>query len=203
MSTWKILMIMSLLGLVACAYHTPPTVVSMTTYNPYPVVLQPDPPNNRLLVISPPQGVDASGKKNGWIGFDYGESGKITLKLNTLNNNPACTDNEVTSAEWVITKVELSNNGKKSTQKGRDFGSKQPDWLTRSFPDASPNGVLFDKPKADGVLSFEFGNENNNNKNQPAAWAYYQVTATKCLGSNVDGSDITLQIDPGVGNRGK
>jgi len=171
-----------------------------TDYESFTVVLEPKegPPGTWTLdVLSEPQGWEAGSaepvKKPGYVGFAPKKFGSITLSLNQLPQNPQCTTNPSTSAEWVITRIALSKNGNKDTQKGINFGSNQGGWLTSAFPQADGDGIVLDVPKSEGVVTFTVGNRNNNNGRQ---WAYYEVTATRCL----DGE--TAVTDPGWQNGG-
>jgi hypothetical protein len=184
-------------------------------YENYTVVLEPNesPPGTWTLeVLTGPQGWNANSggpvsecednspgnkgdpvKQPGYVGFAPEKFGSVTLSLNQRPQNNKCTDDLTTSADWVITKIALSKNGNKCTQKGKNFGSNQRGWLTSAFPQADDDGIVLNVPKSEGVVSFTVGNRNNHRGRQ---WAYYQVTATRCS----DGE--TAVTDPGWQNGG-
>ncbi len=160
----------------------------------FTVVLNPNLDENRLDILSPPQGWDKVDKKNGWVGFDLNESGTVTFIMNELPSKSVCTDDPETSAGWVITKFELTKNGKKETQKGHNFGTQQKGWIERAFPQMNPDdGSVLNADKSKASISFVLDNLNNDDKQRTS---YYQVTATRCS----DG--LSLMTDPGIGNRG-
>lgn len=169
-------------------------------YRNYTVTLKPS--DKALEITSDPQGWEANktwraddGKqtlknKKGYVGFERNTYGSILLALEQFPSGSTCTDDPGT---WVITRIALSKNGNRNTQKGNNFGSNQSGWLTNAFPQADENGIVLDVDKSAGVASFLMHNSNNDEGKQ---WAYYEVTATRCS----DGATATT--DPAIQNGG-
>lgn len=170
-------------------------------YKPFTVELKPPSGSDtELEVVSGPQGIDNSGKENGWVGFGEGDLGTITFDLRGEGGSGTKNQchNSGPSAKWVITKIRLSDNGDTDTQKGLNFGNPQDEWLVHAFPGVEKDtGVIYDVKRLEGTTSVAIFNMNDH----PASWgvkiAYYEVTASECS------SDKTATTDPGVGNRGR
>lgn len=182
-------------GLISgCAPATSLNLLS-TDFESYTVVVVPNVAENRLDIITPPQGLDATGKNNGWVGFGRGKYGTILFTLNELPSRPACNADPALSAEWVLTLVQLTKNGNPVTQKGNNFGTSQQGWIEDAFPQMdSQDGVAFAATKDSGRTRFTLENLNNNNGRRDA---YYQLKATRCS------DNLELTTDPGVGNGGR
>ena len=181
---------------VLCAACAAP-IMEPDTFNcaceNYGVVLKPNLATNTLDVETWPQGWEKAGKQKGWVGFSPGKSGTITFNLNADPEKPVCTNDPNTSAKWVISKIELSNNGHPQSQKGNNFGTSQTGWIANAFPQMnSANGEIIDS--GIGSIAVVVKDLNNHNGNQTA---YYQITAKRCS----DGHP--LMTDPGIGNGGR
>lgn len=185
------------LAILLSGCRTAPADLDMSTtdFESYTVVLVPNLQTNQLDVISDAQGSDKDDKQKGWVGFARGKYGSINFALNELPAKSACTNNPATSADFVITKLELTKNGDPQIQKGKDFGTNQNGWIEKAFPQMnSANGVVIDVEKSKGSTSFVLENKNNDRSQRTA---YYQITATRCS------DDLSLVTDPGIGNGGR
>lgn len=133
--------------------------------------------------------------KNGCVQFGKGTMGTIEFRLD--NGQLGTTCQAVPSAEWVITKVQLSSSGNPATEKGV-FGGKQPQWIVSAFPPINgKNGTLYDQPdisKATQSVTII----NLNNHEGSVKTAYYEVTASSCADRSK-----TILIDPAIRNKGK
>jgi hypothetical protein len=170
-------------------------------YKPFTVELKtPSGSDTELEVVSGPQGIDKGGKKDGWVGFGEDDLGTITFDLKGEGGGSTknqCHDSGP-SANWVITKIRLSDNGDAATQKGLNFDNPQAEWLVHAFPGVEEDtGVIYDVDKSEGTTSVAIFNMNDHPASLGPKIAYYEVTASKCS------SDKTATTDPGVGNRGK
>ena len=177
----------------ACAGPRMEIDLLSSDFENYQVVLEPDVELKLLKVITPAQGWEKDGKNAGWVGFARGKNGTITFTLNALPVKPVCTADAANSAEWVISKVELSKNGNPQSQKGSNFGTNQKGWIEDAFPQMNPdNGVI--KGGGTGTIAVVVQDLNNHRGGQTG---YYQVTAKRCS----DG--LELVTDPGFGNGGR
>jgi hypothetical protein len=186
-----------IIALLCAACASPPREINILSSNfeNYTVILRPNPKAQSpvLEIVSPAQGFESDGKKNGWVGFSRGKNGTILFTLDALPSKPLCTDDPANSAEWVISKVELTKNGNPQTEKGNIFGTPETGWIESAFPQMnSSNGVIEDP--AIGSIAVVVQNLNNNNG---AMTAYYQITARRCS----DGYE--LKTDPGLRNGGR
>lgn len=181
--------------LVGCAPMPNGTETNGPEFQPYTVVLEPNLTTNTLDVITPAQGWESAGKQNGWVGFYPETYGAILFTMNELPIKNACTSDSTTTAQWVITKFELTKNGNPQTQKGNNYGTNQTGWIANAFPQMNPaNGEALNVSKAEGRISFLLEDLNNDTSQRTA---YYQITATRCS----DG--YSLKTDPGLGNGGR
>jgi len=191
----QVMMLMALLLLTACS-PTPGRIQNDEAFSEnnkdFPVEL--DVIDGELVVTSPPQGDDSTGKQNGWVGFPQGSHGLIRFKLKGEEGKIGCTNDPKTSAEWVMTQVVLSKFGDKETQKGEKFGTRQTGWIARAFPTISESGYLVNESISTAQTSAVLINLNNNNGQQ---MAFYEIEVQRC-----DGSGEPLRTDPGIGNRG-
>ena len=153
---------------------------------------KPNPAPGSIKVKSKPQGWQKNNKKDGYIGYDKGQSGFTAFSIKKEDLGDSCAE----SAEWVITKLELASAGDTSTEKGNNFGQPQPRWLKEAFPAVDlSNGELFGvADKADGRT---FLLVHNANAQKGYRFIYYRLTLTRCS----DG--LELQTDPGWGNGGR
>jgi hypothetical protein len=155
------------------------------------VWLDPKPAQNTVKVKTPPQGWKKKNRKDGYIGYDKGQSGITFFGVKQKNLGGSC---ETDTADWVITRLRLSANGNETTEKGSGFGTSQPAWLQEAFPNVNlSDGILFETDKAHGVTFLPVYNAN---AQKGPRFIYYEVTLTNCA----DGSSLTT--DPGWGNGG-
>ncbi len=191
-----------LLGCSAQGPNPPMTVFSRDVAAiQYGVVLQPT--ANKLMVRTAPKGWERNGKKDGYVGFAKGESGLLTFGLKGEDVGSYCPFNTDGTADWVITKIELSATGDPVTEKGTNFGRDQSayPWLKEAFPGVDlSNGRVFpaigknpeDKNEGRGSVTIFSANEQAGD-----TFTYYQVTATRCS------SGATVETDPGIRNGGR
>jgi len=151
--------------------------------------------DGKLEVISDPQGDDVTGKNKGWVGFARGTHGIIRFVLLGEEGKTGCTDDPGTSAEWVMTQVALSQSGNRTTQKGRDFGDRPPNWMAKEFPTISVNGYLVNEPTSTAKTSAVLINVNGNSGRM---MAFYEIEVSRC-----DDPGVKLKTDPGIGNAGR
>lgn len=164
-------------------------------FESYSVELQANLAENRLDILTPAAGWGKAGKKNGWVGFARGKFGTVTFSMKEESAHTTCTIDPDTSADWVLTKIELTKNGHPPTQKGHDFGTRQKGWIERAFPQMDPSdGSVLDVDKSKASISFVLDDLNNDRNPR---YPYYQITATRCS----DG--LSLMTDPGLGNGGR
>jgi hypothetical protein len=140
--------------------------------------------------------------KMGCIRFSVDDFGLITFYLGNKDKPKTCD----TNAQWVISKVELSDEGYLVDDSGTAvvsnkgiFDGDLPDWLAEAFPQVNKTtGVLYEaKPAKDGVSRVVALNLNNNAKTDPKD-IWYQVTVAECK----DDSDVVLISDPRFENEG-
>ena len=159
----------------------------------FDVLLQAKPNQGYVKIDSAPQGWRNSRKRNGYVGFDRGESGEIRFKIKTEKRRD-CAD----GAKWVITRLQLTADGATNTEKGeRDsFGTDQPAWLREAFEslDNDQGDYFRAKTLNDGVTTLTVVNDN---QQRGSRWIYYQITVDSC-----DGED-RLRTDPVIRNGGK
>jgi hypothetical protein len=152
--------------------------------------------DGKLAIISEPQGDDARGRKNGWVGFAKGKFGTITFAMKDYETKTACTNEPATRAEWVLTKLMLTTWEDANTEKGEKFGSRQKGWLRKAFPTLNNDyGVAVNEGITTAQTSTVLLNANNNNGQQTA---YYEITASRC-----DGVGDPLVTDPAIRNGGR
>ena len=183
------------IALLCAACTSPPEQLNLLSqdFENYQVILIPSLAEKRLDVYSEAQGWEKDGKNKGWVGFAPGKSGTITFTLNALPLKPVCTADEATTAEWVISKVELTKNGNPQTQKGHNFGSEQRGWIERAFPQMDPETGKIEGGGI-GTIAVVVQDLNNDRGKQTG---YYQVTARRCS------DDLELVTDPGFSNGGR
>lgn len=160
------------------------------------VSLDAKPNQGGVKVLSRAQGWQKSGKKNGYVGYEQGESGLtlFTIKKEDLGATCSATDAE-DQAEWVITRLQLATEGDPETEKGSNFGQPQPAWLQEAFPAVDlSNGDLYRASAANGQTFIAVYNAN---QQEGYRFIYYQVTLTRCS----DGYSISS--DPAWGNGGR
>jgi len=191
------LIILTMIVVVTCTACAPYTTKSInllsSDFESYTVILEPDLVDDVLDIKTGAQGFDSAGKEKGWVGFAVGKNGIITFTLNALPTRSVCTDVADTTAEWVISKIELTKTGNPVTQKGNNFDTSQTGWIDNEFPQMdSTNGRINDK--GIGTISVNVQNLNNNRGRQNA---YYRITAKRCA----DGKELVA--DPGIGNGGR
>lgn len=190
-----LLILVSVAGLLTGCASTQSLNLLGNDFKAFTVVVVPNVAENRLDIITPPQGLDSSGKQNGWVGFERGSYGTILFTLNELPSRPRCHTDPALSAEWVLTLVQLTKTGNPTTQKGSNFGSKQEGWIENAIPQMDPaDGIAYEKTKNNGLTSFMLANLNNNSGRKDG---YYQIKAKRCT----DGFE--LATDPGWGNGGR
>lgn len=185
------------LAILLSGCRTAPADLDMSTtdFESYTVVLVPNLQTNQLDVMTDPQGWDKDDKQKGWVGFARGKYGSVNFVLNELPSKSVCTDTPSTSADFVITKLELTKNGNPQTQKGKNFGTNQTGWIENAFSQMNPaDGVVIDVDKSKGSTSYVLENKNNDRSQRKA---YYQITVTRCS------DDLSLMTDPGIGNGGR
>ena len=160
-------------------------------------------------IITPGQGAKASGRGNGYVGFDVDEAGWTTFMI--INESPFATCNapkggKQKAADWVITRIELSDTGSKVNDsrgkpklKGDNFGSSVPPWVWQSFTNVdSGTGVVFTAAKDAAPTFVNIYNGNaHDNENLGEKLIYYRVQLTPC-----DGGE-PFWADPAWGNGGK
>jgi hypothetical protein len=169
----------------------------------YEVSLRPDLGQDLLVPTSPPQGWESSGEDDGYVGFEPDTYGDVIFVLEGEElGKTRCTNDVATSANWVITSIEITRFKHPQKKKGDKFGKSQrkswwnKGWLLKAYPNASEEGVFFRKSKNQGIIYAAITNENNNDAKKPEL-GWYQVEATRCS----DGH--TVKTDPGVRNGGK
>jgi hypothetical protein len=188
------LKILTMIVVVACTACATTTINLLSTdFESYTVILTPNLGTNVLDIVTGPQGSDSVGKQNGWVGFALDKNGTITFTMNALPSKSVCTGVADTTAEWVISKIELTKTGIPATQKGINFGTAQNGWIETAFPQMDESNGNVDAVGI-GTISVVVQNLNNNIGMQNS---YYRITAERC--SNGD----ELMADPGVGNGGR
>jgi len=188
------LLVMSILLLCAACARLPTEInILSSNFENYPVILRPNLATQKLDIVSPPQGDQKQGKKNGWVGFARGKNGTILFTLDALPSKPVCTADVTTSAEWVISKIELTQNGNPQEEKGNNFGTSQSGWIVGAFPQMNPGNGKIEDASIDSIAIAVWDLNNNNG----AMTAYYQITARRCS----DGYE--LKTDPAIRNGGR
>jgi len=186
--------------LAACVSHPnqpPEALLAEIGKVQYGVTLQPS--GNELKIKTPAKGWKSKDRKNGYVGFDVGQSGLLTFGIKNEDIDESCKPpNGSGVADWVITKIELSATGNPVTEKGTDFGKDQSSypWLKEAFPAVElTDGLIFNAPTlADGRTSVTIYSAN---QQKGETLTYYLVTATRCLNGD------TVKSDPGIRNGGR
>lgn len=152
----------------------------------------------KLKASSAAQGWKSKGKKDGYVGWEKGQSGLVFFNLKNEDSGHVCGDSSKgKDAKWVITELYLSAfpEGPSADEKGQ-FGGEQPAWLKEAFPQVDlSNGKVFKTDKKDGVTFLSLANAN---EQVGEKFIYYQITAEEC---KEGGKKLTL--DPGIRNGGK
>lgn len=183
-----------------CATYSMRPASVPTTRN-FVVQLQPkvNASKNDLQIKTKPQGVGKNGRKDGYVGFGEDESGFIVLTLKGEEPGDRCPGAaDPGTANWVISRVDLSASGDPDTEKGDAFGESQPDWLALAFPDVDldDGSVFAADPGEEGTTTVVL---DDNNGQEGERFIYYRVTAQKCGGAP---GDVAV-TDPMVRNTGK
>ncbi len=194
-----ILALLALL-LTACApnqYHPNESHHINAAEIQYNVVLKPT--GNQLKIDGKAKGWKKDGKKNGYVGFDKGQSGLVTFGIRKESVGDTCAAvGEEGDATWVITKILLTATGNPSTEKGSNWGGDQSayPWLKEAFPgvDLTDGSIFTTKNLMEGRSSVSIYSAN---EQVGETFTYYKVYASKCNGSAV------AETDPGIGNGGR
>lgn len=159
-----------------------------------------DPTKSSVQVKSKSQGWKKSGKKEGYVGFDEGESGWIFFGVKNEDMGDTCPV-DGGNAGWVISKISLSDSGDAGDEKGDNFGVSQDAWLQKAFPQVTlSNGVIYDESAPGASPGQTFAGIFNANATDDEVEVYYEVELRDCS----DGSGKTrLKTDPMVGNGGR
>lgn len=193
----QLALVLAMALLLAACSSSPPRamndLVKSDDFEQYLVNLVVD--DGELKVVSPPQGDDAQGKKDGWVGFARGKYGIITFALPDHLERPKCTADPATSAEWVMTEVVLSKDGNRNDQKGKNFGDRLTGWIVNAYPTLSEDGYLVNESVGTARSFAVLMNVNNNSGRQ---MAFYEIEVRRC-----DGTGTPLRTDPGIGNGGR
>ena len=182
--------------LTACAAQ--PAAPSKGKVKNFGISLEAKPSQNSVKILSKPQGDRKAGKKNGYVGFAKGESGKVLFTVKKEDLSDTCDG----TAEWVITQVALTAYGDETKEKGDEttFDKKQPTWLKDAFPDTDPgnNGYVLNVTK-DKAQTFAI--VQNDNAQAGDELIYYRVTLTPC--DDLGGKLKLLVTDPAIRNGGR
>lgn len=157
------------------------------------VSMEAKPGQGTVKLLSKAQGWKKSGKNNGYVGYDQGESGFTLFTIKKEDLSATCAD----GAEWVITQMALTTQGDANSQKGAEttFGKKQPAWLRDAFPDVDlDTGYLLDVGIQEGRTFLIVDNANNQVGEK---LIYYKVTLSPCDGGQ------SYSTDPAWGNGGR
>ena len=160
-------------------------------------------------IDSPPQGNRAGGRGNGYVGYGLNKAGWTTFQI--ISESPLATCEASGGAgskraKWVITRLEVSDSGKKTTTRngmpkleGEDFGTSVPDWVTKSIIEADPaDGVVFEADKRVAPTFVQVYNANAQpNATMGEKLIYYRIQLTRCS----DGHSVWA--DPAWGNDGR
>lgn len=194
MNTRLLIAIVLVLTLGACSSQQVVNQAMSTNVN-YGVRLdpKPNPAPGRVNILSKAQGDKKSGKKNGYVGYAQGEQGITVFFIK--NEDPA--DSCGNGANWEITQLRLASQGDPTTEKGSNFGAKQPAWLALAFPGVNlAGGVLF--PQTAGQPGVTFLPVFNANQTDKPVDVYYELTLKSCTSPFT-----TITTDPMWGNGGK
>jgi len=185
------IVLMAALMLASCAV----TIPRSGNLENYLVEFTAAPGDTTLKVHSSPR--DCANGKKGCIEFEKGRLGTVTFQFKGDQKDRDC--NTAPPAQWVITRVELSDTPDGDTGKGV-FGGSQPPWLVAAFPGVDDtNGLLYENTNQKASRSVTFIDLNNHNSTEGDKIVYYQVTASNCDAENPQ----TIKIDPSIRNRGK
>lgn len=194
----QILLILTVFLIAACAPQ--PVAPAKGKIKNFGISLEakPNPSPGRVKILTKAQGSGKAGKKDGYVGFEEGESGVVLFKVKNGDFSATCAD----TAEWVITQVALTAFKDKNSDKGDEqtFGQPQPSWMQEAFPDIDPkkNGYVLDVDKNDAQT---FVVLRNDNAQEGEKLIYYRVTLTPC--DDQDGKLKPLQTDPAIRNGGR
>ena len=192
----QILLIVAVFLITACAPQ--PVVPAKGKFKNFGISLEAKSSQGKVKILSKPQGMNKNGKQNGYIGFEYGQSGNVLFTVKNQDLSATCADD----AEWVITQIALTAYGDASSEKGDDasFEQKQPLWLEEAFPavDHTKNGYVLNVSKADAQT---FAIVKNNNPHDSEKMIYYRVILTPC--DDQDGKLKPLKTDPAIRNGGR
>lgn len=152
---------------------------------------------NKLKASSKPQGWKKDNKKDGYVGWEQGQSGWVSINLKNEDSGHICGAGGEKDAKWVITEMYLSAFPEvmSEDEKG-DFGGRQPVWLKEAFPqvDLSDGSVFKAADKSQGVTFLSIANANGQ---EGEKFIYYSVTVEKC------DQNVKIKLDPGFNNGGK
>lgn len=159
-----------------------------------------DPTKSTVQVKSKAQGWNRSSKKEGYVGFDFNESGWIFFGVKNEDMGNTCASDGGT-ADWVISRISLSATGDSGTEKGTNFGGSQPAWLQLAFPAVSlSTGTVYDESASGAAPGNTFKGVFNANATEEEVLVYYEVELRECAASP---GDPGLTTDPVIGNRGR
>ncbi len=186
-----LLLCLPLILLVACRVDPTPS-----NKVPYTVDLQAAKGATKIEILTPDQGCSDNGRgKKGCVECKKNQECTIEFRLNLEHGQVGQTCQEVPPPDWVITEVQLSENGSVLTGKGA-FGGEPPDWMLKAFPGISEkNGSL---PVPASPTQSIILTDLNNHRYGGLKTAYYQVTATSCVAGIKP-----ITIDPAIQNKGK
>ena len=189
------MVVLLMVGLSACSDKASEVGIALAKKSKnYVVILVPKPSDNKVVIKTKAQGWKNKDKKNGYIGYEKGDSGWTYFAVKKEEIDDSCSG----TAKWVITQLRLSATGEEDTEKGTDFGNKQPRWLQQAFPNVKlADGSLF--KAADRNEGVTFLSAYNANYQLGEKFIYYELTLTPC--GDDDGPPLTT--DPGWGNEGR
>ena len=211
-SIFAVLCVMSTAALGAQTTELKTVALAQTTeLKKFTVKFDIDAKNGVVTTKSDNKGcLKGKGKKAGCIRFLVGTIGLINFSLDNGNQGVMYCSEE-TKPKWVISKVELSDQGYLVTAEDPDdppvvsdkgiFGGNLPDWLKNSFPQVNQNtGILYEVPTPQmGMTQVTGLNLNNNNATLGVEDIWYRVTVASC---NADSDVVLLVSDPRFENDG-
>jgi hypothetical protein len=190
------LLIIMLFLIAACAPQ--PVAPAKGKIKNFGISLEAKPNQGEVKILTKAQGFGNAGEKNGFVGFDQGESGGLLFMVKKEDLSATCAD----TAEWVITQVALTAFKDKNSDKGDDktFDKPQPAWMKEAFPAIDPdkNGYVLNVDKKDAQT---FAIVQNDNAQEGERTIYYRVTLTPC--DDQGGQLQPLQTDPAIRNGGR